>query len=103
MQAMDRLNHWNGVYRTKSERDVSWFEPVPALSLRMIEAAGLDADTSVLDVGGGDSHLVDELLARGTSRVTRIADRLRRRGRSATWRRKRRRSGEPICRRGRRT
>jgi SAM-dependent methyltransferase len=62
---MDRVAHWNAVYSTKGERDVSWFEDVPALSLRMLETAGLGADTCVLDVGGGESRLVDALLARG--------------------------------------
>lgn len=62
---MTRRTHWNTVYSTKGEQDVSWFETVPAISLEMIEAAGLTADTCVLDVGGGDSRLVDALLARG--------------------------------------
>lgn len=62
---MDRRKHWQQIYRSKAERDVSWFEDVPAVSLRLMEAAGLTTDTCVLDVGGGDSHLVDELLSRG--------------------------------------
>lgn len=62
---MERSAHWNTVYRTKAEREVSWFEALPAISLEMLDAAGLTADTCVLDVGGGDSHLVDVLAARG--------------------------------------
>ncbi len=62
---MERQNHWNAVYTTKGEREVSWFEPLPAISLEMMEAAGLDDDTCVLDVGGGDSRLVDTLAERG--------------------------------------
>jgi len=62
---MERAVHWNRVYVTKAERDVSWFEPFPAISLEMLEAAGMTAATCVLDVGGGDSHLVDALVARG--------------------------------------
>lgn len=57
-------NHWDAVYGARGEH-VSWFEALPALSLRMIDAAGLTADTCVLDVGGGDSRLVDHLAARG--------------------------------------
>jgi hypothetical protein len=64
---MDRRQHWNSVYTTKGERDVSWFEPSPEISLQMIEAAGLPPDACVLDVGGGESRLVDALLARGVS------------------------------------
>ena len=62
---MDARRHWEQVYTTKGERDVSWFETMPAVSLRLMEAAGLSADTCVLDVGGGDSRLVDYLAARG--------------------------------------
>jgi hypothetical protein len=62
---MDRPTHWNDVYTTKSERDVSWFEALPGVSLHMMDAAGLTSTTCVLDVGGGDSHLVDALIARG--------------------------------------
>jgi SAM-dependent methyltransferase len=62
---MDRTSHWQRVYTTKAEDDVSWFEASPSLSLQMMEAAGLTAETCVLDVGGGDSKLVDALVARG--------------------------------------
>jgi SAM-dependent methyltransferase len=58
-------DHWNRIYATKDDRDVSWFEPLPVLSLRMMEDAGLTADSCVLDVGGGNSRLVDTLLDRG--------------------------------------
>ena len=62
---MNRPEHWDAIYRTRGERGVSWFEQLPALSLQMLEAAGLSADTCVVDVGGGESRLVDELLTRG--------------------------------------
>lgn len=62
---MQRKDHWERVYTTKGEQDVSWFESLPALSLQMLEASGLNRDTCVLDVGGGDSRLVDYLAGRG--------------------------------------
>lgn len=62
---MERATHWNRVYTTKGEREVSWFEPQPTLSLEMLDAAGMTTSTCVLDVGGGDSRLVDALTARG--------------------------------------
>ena len=62
---MERAAHWNTVYTSKAEREVSWFEALPSTSLEMLEAAGMTAQTCVLDVGGGDSHLVDALTARG--------------------------------------
>jgi ubiquinone/menaquinone biosynthesis C-methylase UbiE len=61
----DRQEHWNGVYTTKAEADVSWFEALPTVSMRMIESAGVGPDTCVVDIGGGDSRLVDQLAARG--------------------------------------
>ena len=57
--------HWERIYGTKGERDVSWFEALPAVSVEMIEAAGLTDETCVVDVGGGESRLVDTLLAKG--------------------------------------
>jgi hypothetical protein len=62
---MDRKAHWQQVFTTNGERDVSWFEMLPAMSLQMMESAGLGPDTCVLDVGGGDSRLVDVLASRG--------------------------------------
>lgn len=63
--ALDRHTHWNKVYAAKGEREVSWFESSPAMSLRMIEAAGLTRETCVIDVGGGESRLIDHLVTRG--------------------------------------
>lgn len=62
---MERAAHWNRVYSTKNEQEVSWYEQTPAISLDMLDAAGMTLDSCVLDVGGGDSHLVDALAARG--------------------------------------
>lgn len=60
-----RTDHWHRIHTTKAGRQVSWFEEIPAVSLRLLEAAGMTAGSCVLDVGGGDSSLVDVLLARG--------------------------------------
>ena len=58
-------SHWNTVYRTKREQDVSWFEAVPAVSLQMLQSAGMNQASCVVDIGGGDSRLVDSLVAAG--------------------------------------
>ena len=65
-----RREHWERAHAGKSETDVSWWQPVPALSLGMIERASLAADAAILDVGGGWSALVDGLVGRGHSDVT---------------------------------
>lgn len=67
---MDTITHWNTVYASKSDAQVSWTEEVPAVSLQVLEAAGLSAQSCVIDVGGGNSRLVDALLDRGLTCVT---------------------------------
>jgi len=62
---MTTQEHWNRIYSTKSDQDVSWFEPLPEVSVRMMEAAGLNTESCVLDVGGGNSRLVDYLVGHG--------------------------------------
>ena len=56
---------WNDVYQSKSELEVSWFQALPEKSLELIEEMKLGHDTSIIDVGGGDSRLVDHLLLKG--------------------------------------
>ncbi len=58
----DRNAHWNGVYSTKHEAQVSWFQEQPGQSLELIRRCGLAAGAAVIDVGGGASRLVDALL-----------------------------------------
>jgi SAM-dependent methyltransferase len=62
---MHPQDHWNAIYRAKGEQGVSWFEGLPAVSLELLEHAGLTSETCVVDVGGGESRLVDALLAKG--------------------------------------
>jgi trans-aconitate methyltransferase len=61
----DRTAHWQAVYTTKAENEVSWFEESPATSLRLIEDAKASPDSAIIDIGGGASRLVDALLAQG--------------------------------------
>ena len=65
LESWSRQAHWEGVYTTKGEREVSWFQDNPAPSLGLIEAIGAAPETALIDIGGGASHLVDSLLARG--------------------------------------
>lgn len=66
----DQKKHWEAVYTTKASEDVSWFQEVPALSLRMLRAIQPPKDARILDVGGGDSRFVDHLLAEGYQDIT---------------------------------
>ncbi len=66
----NRKNHWETVYATKQPHEVSWTQPVPKIALQWIDAAQLDKSASIIDVGGGDSRLVDALLTRGYENIT---------------------------------
>lgn len=70
MIANDGQTHWEDVYTTKAETDVSWFEDMPDLSLALLREAGLTPEMSVVDIGGGTSRLVDALEASGQAHVT---------------------------------
>lgn len=61
----DRSTHWQNVYATKGETEVSWFQDSPAISLEMIRAARPDHAAAIIDIGGGASRLVDALLQDG--------------------------------------
>jgi len=63
--AIGRQSHWQNVYQTKGERDVSWFQEMPTISLDLIRATGVGLDASIIDIGGGGSRLVDALIAEG--------------------------------------
>jgi SAM-dependent methyltransferase len=62
---MDRAGHWQSVYRDKAADSVSWYQPVAATSLDLIERLAPGRDAAIIDVGGGASRLVDGLLETG--------------------------------------
>lgn len=70
MSTLERQTHWQNVYQTKGERDVSWFQEIPTISLDLIRASGVATDASIIDIGGGASRLADALVAEGYHSVT---------------------------------
>ncbi|MBB3595363.1 SAM-dependent methyltransferase [Rhizobium sp. BK529] len=68
--ADDRKLHWENVYSTKGETDVSWFQESPSPSLELIHLAQTKQSDAIVDIGGGASRLVDSLLAEGFRDVT---------------------------------
>jgi ubiquinone/menaquinone biosynthesis C-methylase UbiE len=67
MQAKD---HWEKIYSTKATDAVSWFQPHADFSVGLIKATGVGLDASIIDVGGGASTLVDDLLANGYTNLS---------------------------------
>ncbi len=67
---MEPKAHWEQVYRSKAPDQVSWYAPHLETSLKLIERAAVDKRSAVIDVGGGEATLVDDLLADGYERVS---------------------------------
>lgn len=61
--------HWDTVYRTKAPDAVSWYRPHLETSIDLIQRVAPDSSASIIDVGGGESTLVDDLLAKGYRNV----------------------------------
>src|SRR6266403_3152134 len=70
MQSESRQAHWEGVYSKKDENEVSWFQENPAPSLELIAQVGATPASVIIDIGGGASRLVDNLIDRGFEDVT---------------------------------
>jgi 2-polyprenyl-3-methyl-5-hydroxy-6-metoxy-1,4-benzoquinol methylase len=67
---MDAKTHWEKVYATKAPEAVSWYCPHLETSLALIERAANGYSASIIDVGGGESTLADDLLGRGYEDIT---------------------------------
>ncbi len=66
---MDARSHWENVYTTKAPEAVSWYRLHLEKSLEIVERVAPDRSVAIIDVGGGESTLVDDLLARGYQNV----------------------------------
>ncbi len=67
---MEQKSHWETVYKQKCPGEVSWYQPHLNVSLSFLMNAGLSPDSRVIDVGGGASTLVDDLLEKGLKDIT---------------------------------
>ncbi|MBA2399199.1 MAG: class I SAM-dependent methyltransferase [Bradyrhizobium sp.] len=70
MESEGRQAHWENVYTSKGENEVSWFQESPAPSLALIAETGAAPSSGIIDLGGGTSRLVDHLIDRGFLDVT---------------------------------
>lgn len=67
---MDRQEHWDRIYSARPAEELTWFQKHPAVSLELIERTGVGSTAAVIDIGGGDSVLVDSLLELGYEDLT---------------------------------
>jgi 2-polyprenyl-3-methyl-5-hydroxy-6-metoxy-1,4-benzoquinol methylase len=94
-EGMDAKPHWERIYQTFDPAQLSWYEEYPRLSLELIHSTEARKEAQIIDVGGGTSRLVDELLAEGYQHVTVLdivgraleltRQRLRARAAAVTW------------------
>ena len=66
----EKKKHWETVYETKNPNQVGWTQEIPITSLDFINSFGLDKSAKIIDIGGGDSKLVDFLISQGFENIT---------------------------------
>ena len=67
---MNPQSHWERIYQTKKPEEVSWYRPHLEISLDLIDRAARSPNAHIIDIGGGESTLVDDLLDRGYRRLS---------------------------------
>lgn len=87
--------HWENVYSSKAEDEVSWFQQYPKTSMEFVALFDLPLSANIIDIGGGDSHFVDALLDKGyrniwvldisANAIERAKKRLGNRAASVNW------------------
>ena len=70
MEQIDKKHHWENIYQTKELNEVSWFQPKPETSLNFFEEFAISSTAKIIDIGGGDSFLIDHLLLLGYIDIT---------------------------------
>jgi SAM-dependent methyltransferase len=70
MTDSSRQAHWDNVYTSRGEKDVGWYQDRATPSLELIALTGLSGDAEIIDIGGGASRLVDDLLLANFGRLT---------------------------------
>lgn len=68
----DSKTHWENIYKTKASTQVSWYQEHLQTPLQLIEKTGIEKTAQIIDVGGGASTLVDDLLERGFEHITAL-------------------------------
>ena len=70
MKHFDNKEHWENIYQTKNLSEVSWYQPTPETSLNFFKKFEVPLTAQIIDIGGGDSYLVDHLLELGYHNIS---------------------------------
>jgi len=95
MTHFERHKHWEDIYKTKKLSEVGWYQPTPTTSLEFVKQFNIPTSAKIIDIGGGDSFFVDNLLYLGYQDITvldisetainRVKERLGNRGEKVKW------------------
>lgn len=61
--------HWDTIYQTKAEDEVSWYQDYPSASIKLVDSLNIPLDGPVIDIGGGDSRFAEALLEKGYTNI----------------------------------
>jgi SAM-dependent methyltransferase len=70
MENINRKDHWERIYHKRASAELSWYQPLPITSLTFVKQLQLPYSAKIIDIGGGDSYLVDHLIGMGYLNVT---------------------------------
>jgi 2-polyprenyl-3-methyl-5-hydroxy-6-metoxy-1,4-benzoquinol methylase len=95
MTNFERHKHWEDIYKAKKQSEVGWYQPTPITSLEFVKQFNILLSAKIIDIGGGDSFFVDNLLYLGYKDITvldisetainRVRERLGVRGEKVKW------------------
>lgn len=72
MQKTDKKQHWENIYENRAPDEVSWYQATPSTSLDFVRRLKLPKSANIIDVGGGESFLIDYLLEKGFENITML-------------------------------
>jgi len=65
IENLERKTHWEQIYQSKKDNEVSWYQDIPKLSLELVQSLRPGRDADIIDIGGGNSNLTAKLLELG--------------------------------------